>query len=226
MADADVHRYLKLLTFEPLDTLEKLMEEHMKEPSKRVAQHKLAYEVLKIVHGTIVAEETEQEHRSLFGRPSLSLSRIEATNVAQHTESSDLGTGKASIFSHVLPRSLVYSQPMSKVIYHAGMVTSRSEGRRMINKKGVYIGARPSAGDTTSDQVDFSPIGSWAGSETEKYILDGDTLIFRIGKSKVRIIKIISDGDFEARGLSAPGWKEDLERQSASTTSRVEDMKS
>ena len=101
---------------------------------------------------------------------------------------------------------------MNHVVYHAGLAPSRSEAHRMVTKKGVYLGARPGGSGTMGDQVDFSPAANWEGKLTEKYILD-DTLIIRVGKWKVRVIKIISDEEFERRGLSAPGWKDDKPRE-------------
>ena len=187
------------------------MEEHDKAPHKRIAQHKLAQEVLKLVHGETIAREAEQEHRRLFGNTS-----------PPQQQTDDDGANKVAPLvnrdfpptnSLVLPKSLVYGQRMSHVIYHAGLVPSRSEGFRLVTKKGVYLGARPGGSGTLGEQVDYSPAANWEGSETEKYIIGGDTLIVRVGKWKIKIIKIISDEEFERKGLSAPGWKEDKAHQ-------------
>ena len=197
-ADSDVHRYLKLFTFEPLEVLETIMEEHNKVPHERIAQHKLAGEVLKIVHGDKVAKVAEQEHRGLFGR------KDQSTDSAEKAVPLD----PPPTHSLVLPKSLVYGQRMTRVLYHAGLAPSHSEAHRMVTKKGVYLGARPGGTGTMGEQVDYSPVANWEGKETEKYILD-DTLIIRLGKWKIKIIKIISDEEFERKGLSAPGWKDD-----------------
>jgi len=50
---------------------------------------------------------------------------------------------------------------------------------------------------------------NWNPQETEKYIIGDDLLILRVGKWKVKIVKIISDEEFEKKGLTAPGWKEE-----------------
>ena len=92
------------------------------------------------------------------------------------------------------------------------MVASRSEGHRMVANGGAYVGARPGATGTMSDQVDWSPATNWQPKDTEKYIIGGDTLLIRVGKWKVKIIKIISDEEFDERGLNAPGWEEWKER--------------
>ncbi len=200
------------------------MHEHNKEPSKRVAQHKLAREVLEIVHSTQVARETEQQHRTFVQNGSASIPIMlseDASNLPDQTDHIDEtvptpimdNTDRTPFQTVVLPKSLVYNQPITRVLYHAGMVSSRSEGFRMVKSKGVHLGARPSASGTMGDQLDFSPALNWAGSETEKYIIGGNTLILRVGKWNVKIIKIISDEDFEAQGLTAPGWKEENEEK-------------
>ena len=211
-ADSDVHRYLKLFTFEPLEALETIMEEHNKAPHKRVAQHKLAQEVLDLVHGQTVAKEAEQQHRGLFGRISPPQAQTDDDGNQSTDDSNRAIPSLSKAFgptqSLLLPKSLVYGQRISHVLYHAGLAPSRSEGFRMVTKKGVYLGAKPGGSGTMGNQVDFSPAANWAGKETEKYIIGDDMLILRVGKWKVKIIKVISDEEFETKGLSAPGWKE------------------
>lgn len=63
------------------------------------------------------------------------------------------------------------------------------------------------------DQVDFVSIKHWFPEEIQKYIIDGDLLILRVGKWKVKIVKIVSDEEFEKMGGTAPGWEERLEEQ-------------
>ena len=189
------------------------MEEHDKDPAKRIAQHKLADEVLKLVHGKEVAEEAKREHSILFMKSSGPKKQTDEDG-NQSSDSVDKavplrGTQVLPPHSIVLPKSLVYNQRMSRVIYHAGLVPSRSEGHRLVVKKGVYLGARPGGSGTLGEQVDWSPAADWEGKETEKYIVGDDRLIVRVGKWKIKIIKIISDEEFEEQGLSAPGWKDD-----------------
>ena len=206
VSDADVHRYLKLFTFKPLDVLEDIMKEHVNEPSKRVAQHTLAHEVLALVHGPAEAKGTEREHRSLFERKALSAgeSGLSGIDTLVDTGAPSQSHGKTLGPSVTLPRSLIYNQSMDKILCSAGLATSRSEGSRMIAQKGVYLGARPNISGATIDHIEFSVARKENGSETEKHVIEGNTLILRFGKSKVRIINIISDEDFTARGLSVP----------------------
>lgn len=211
-ADSDVHRYLKLFTFEPLEVLETIMEEHNKAPPKRIAQHKLAQEVVALIHGESLASEVEREHKMMFNRSSVSGLQTnddgnQPTDDAKKAVSF-VGGNSAPTSSLILPKSLVYNQSVDRILYHAGLVASRSEGHRVVSQKGAYLGARPGGSGTMGEQVDWSPATHWDGKLTAKYIIDEDTLIIRVGKLRVRIIKIISDAEFEQRGLSAPGWKE------------------
>ena len=189
------------------------MEEHNKAPPKRIAQHKLAQEVLKLVHGEKLADEAEQEHSKIFNKflspkPQNDGDQTQSSNhINRAVQSNSQNT--APTYSLVLPKSLIYNQPIDRVLYHAGLVASRSAGYRMVSKKGAYLGARPGGSGTMGEQVDFSPAAHWDRKETEKYIIGGDTLILRVGKWKVKVIKIISDEEFKKQGLSAPGWEED-----------------
>ena len=204
------------------------MEEHMQKPSERIAQHKLAREVVEIVHGSEIAKETEEEHRAIFKRPSNALgeekTRPSETSKNTRTTTPIANSDKTPSDSIALPMSLVYNQSISKVIYHAGLVASRSEGQRLITNKGVYLGTRFCVPRDTPDQIDFAPVNNRDTKASGKFILDGDRLLVRLGKWKVRVIKIISDVKFEAQGLSAPGWKE--EKMEDSSVESEERMKS
>ena len=218
----------------PLSEINKLMAEHEKQPSKRIAQSKLASEILEIIHGKDKAREAEEQHALVF-RPN-AISKPPAAEELQNSgaevgESGDVTTSRsakpADVSSSlnktaphttawnapspntVLPKSLVYGQPIARVLYSAGLVASKSEGHRLAAKRGAYIGSRPSATGTMSDHLDFSPCMNWNPKDTSKYIIGDDLLILRVGKWKVKMIKIISDEEFEEKGLTAPGWKEE-----------------
>lgn len=70
--DTDVERYLKLFTFLPLTDVSSLVTTHMEAPHKRVAQHKLAYEVLCLVHGDNDARTARDQHAAVFEKASVS----------------------------------------------------------------------------------------------------------------------------------------------------------
>lgn len=202
----------------PINAIENIVREHENQPSKRIAQHKLAYEVLEIIHGKEAAKEAEKQHGLVFqGQP---VTKKPADGILQSNEDINPQLNKhapqitaANTPSHhiLLPKSLVYNQAMARILYSAGLVSSRSEGHRLASKQGAYVGSRPGASGTMGDQLEFTPVANWFPKDTEKYVIDDDLLILRVGKWKLKIIKIVSDEEFERQGLTAPGWKEEPE---------------
>ena len=215
-----------MFTLTPLPQIEQIMAQHVQEPSKRVAQHKLAKDVLEIVHGSLLAEEAESQHRQVFKRPSVPDMPKAAKSINPDVSSAlnrfalQTNFSNAPLINCTLPESLVRGQPIARVLYAAGLVSSRSEGHRLAAKRGAYIGSRPGQIGGMRDELTFTPIVNWRPEDTEKYIINGDMLILRVGKWKVKIVKIISDADFKKQDLSAPGWKEELDPKEEAEISR------
>ena len=215
------------------------MQEHERDPSKRVAQHKLAQAVLHTVHGEVLARQAAKEHSLLFQprprpKPPLqeyqqdtatkddSTAEVKAPNLSLKVNARVPQTGPSNMPnpSAVLPMSLVYDKPISKVLYHAGFVASKSEGHRLCANGGAYIGSRPGGTGTMYDQIDFLPCINLQSEETAKYIIDGNLMLFRMGKWKIRVVRIIPDEEFEKQGLDVPGWKEWKEELAWGTAKR------
>lgn len=197
-----------------------MLEDHKMQPSHRLAQHKLAYEVVGFVHGEELAKEAQQQHNTVFRIPVATKPRAaehENTTGSSNPLSTRLPSrhsppvtsSNAPAPNLVLPKSLVYNQPIARLLYHAGLVFSKSEGHRLAVRQGAYIASIPGQKLPMGDQLEFTPALNWDPSNTEKFIIDGDTVILRVGKWNVKIIKIVSDEEFEQRGLTAPGWRED-----------------
>jgi tyrosyl-tRNA synthetase len=202
------------------------MEEHNKDQSKRVAQHKLAYEFVELVHGLGHAQQAEEQHRKLFGQK-ISIKDLRSpakaenvTEIGKAGYSTDVNPSLSKYAPQTnienmgptritLPASLILDQPLSKILWSAGLVSSRSEGQRLINNRGAHIGSTSDrAGRDMGDGLSFAPITSWKPYETSRFIIDGNLLILRVGKWKVKVIDIVGDEDYEKMGLTAPGWKE------------------
>lgn len=173
------------------------MDEHRADPGKRKAQHLLASEVLELVHGPEEALKTRSEHETMRNPTLASLSRQPASG-SQQEQSSD--SQRIS-----LPMSLVHKTPFSRILYHAGLAATKSEGARAISKGGAYVAsASPNASTHRDGELNFVPIKDQVASEM---VRDG-LLILRIGKWKVRVVQVVPDEDFEALGQEAPGWTE------------------
>ncbi|KAK2766671.1 tyrosyl-tRNA synthetase [Arachnomyces sp. PD_36] len=222
-SDQDVERYLKLFTFIPIPKIAEIMEEQKKDPSKRVAQHALARDFVELIHGRIEAEKVQESHRQAFASKTTPQPVKPAQPSDTRNPKSKVGfwnpaadplakptTFETTLSPHVtLPESLVYNQFLHKVLWHAGLVSSKSEGHRVAVNRGAYVGSRPGDSGKMEDAVAYTPIKTWGPEKTKDFILDGGLLILRVGKWKVKIVKIIPDEEFEAQGLTAPGWKEE-----------------
>ena len=109
----------------------------------------------------------------------------------------------------VLPCSLVIDQPFPRVLFHAGLVNSRSEGHRLVAAQGAYIGSKPDKLGGLDGHLTWTPVKMLPGSETEKYLVEDELLVLRIGKWKVRVVRVVPDEEFESMGLpDPPGWQE------------------
>ena len=191
------------------------------QPPKRLAQHKLAYEVVTFLHGEQRANEAREQHDKVFRIPlatkpvageHLNTAAPSNPNFSRllNPRSSPITSSNAPSPNLTLPKSLVYDQPIARLLYHAGLASSKSEGHRLAMNHGAYIASIPGQKKPMGDQLEFTPALNWDPSETEKFVIDGDTVILRVGKWNVKIIKIVSDEEFEKRGLTAPGWKEEI----------------
>jgi tyrosyl-tRNA synthetase len=211
-----------------MENIKEIMKEHKQDESKRVAQHKLAREFVELIHGLGAAEEAEEQHRRLFDG-TLTISDIQKSMEAvapvtwspggdvqdihprlnKHAKPQDLHSNAST--QATLPRSLVIDQPLSRILYSAGLTASRSEGQRLINAGGVYIGAQSSGKAEMDDAVNYIPAKETTKQFVSKYIIDDSLLILRTGKWRVKVIKIVPDQEFKDAGLSCPGWETDGE---------------
>ncbi len=65
--DADIERYLKLLTLLELEEIADIIKEHNESPEKRIGQKRLAFEVVNIIHGEQDAKFSANVTEFLFG---------------------------------------------------------------------------------------------------------------------------------------------------------------
>ncbi|OGE51732.1 hypothetical protein PENARI_c012G09063 [Penicillium arizonense] len=224
--DDTVESYLKLFTFIPLPEIAAIMEEQNKDPSKRVAQHALAFDFVELIHGKDEADAVALQHRQLF-RPRSSTGTPtplpkSSTPPSSHVQSPTAGfdnpqsgnqyapqTNFANMgdIKVTLPRSLVINQPFNKVLWSAGMVSSKSEGHRVIVNNGAKVGSRPGDSGPMSDALSFTPIRPWGAEKTQEFVLNDNLLMLKLGKWKFKAVHIVSDEEFRKQGLTAPGWE-------------------
>ena len=160
------------------------MDEHVTNPSHRLAQHLLASEILALVHGREVANSTAQQHRSMR-RPSLqSLTQPKVDSGASNTRSIAASFDRAAERVKLLS-SQVRGCRIDHVLQNAGLVKSRGEGRRLVASGGVYLGTRPAK----SEDIVFRAVPS-PETTVDEYILEDSLLVIRVGKWKVKVVEL------------------------------------
>ncbi|GAB7355467.1 hypothetical protein MBLNU459_g5968t1 [Dothideomycetes sp. NU459] len=205
-SDSDVERYLRLFTFLPLEHIATVMAEHLADPSKRIAQHLLARQVLELVHGAQEADDTAQAHQ-LLRKPTFS----SLSTPQQDSESDGVELNKRAVSRMRLPHSLVYNTPPARILFHAGIAKTKSDGARMIKAGGVYIGAESAPADTKGmpqGELTFRPLTTTSQETIDSSVVQNGVVVLRSGKWKVRVVEVLTDADFDTKGLTAPGWAE------------------
>ena len=116
VADADVLKCIRMLTFLPIEEIEKM--DAWEGSQLNEAKEILAYELTKMIHGEEEATKAQESSRALFA----------SGNAAEMPTSvltaEDLTDGNADILT---------------ILVQSGLVTSRSEGRRAVEQGGVSV---------------------------------------------------------------------------------------
>lgn len=112
--DADVKTCLSLLTFMPMEEVNRLSS--LKDEKINEAKEILAYEVTKLVHGQDFAEEARNKAKSIFSGSTEELAPIRIGDTA----------GKRLV----------------DILVENGIIDSKSEGRRLIKQNGLSINDR------------------------------------------------------------------------------------
>ncbi|MCR4441967.1 MAG: tyrosine--tRNA ligase [Peptococcaceae bacterium] len=116
--DPDVKNCLALLTFLPMEEVNRLGSL----PGEKIneAKEALAYEVTKLVHGEEEARSVQKGARALFG-------------------SANPGSGSVP-FTEVPKDRLEKGLDVLALLLETGLASSKSEGRRLVEQGGIYIG--------------------------------------------------------------------------------------
>ena len=135
--DADVVKCLKMLTFLPLEEIEKMESWEGSELNK--AKEILAYELTELVHGEEEAKKADAAAKSMFGGGAAS-GDIPTTTYSK--EKLDEGIDIITL------------------MVDAGLISSRGEGRRLIQQNGVSVnGEKVASFDATFGSDDFNEDG-------------------------------------------------------------------
>ena len=119
VADADVIKCLKLLTFVPIEEIED-MEKHMEGADFNKAKELLAFELTKMIHGEDEANKALSAAKSMFGGGSGDAENMPTTEVSDDK----LTDGKIGILD---------------LLMLTGLVPSKREGRTIISGGGLLV---------------------------------------------------------------------------------------
>lgn len=117
VADADVIKCIKLLTFVPIEEIREM--EKWEGSRLNEAKVRLAYEVTKLVHGTEAADKAKATAEALFGGSSDSEHMASTAIPADMISGDGVGLLDAMVYAKIIP--------------------SKGEGRRLIQQGGVFV---------------------------------------------------------------------------------------
>ncbi|KAI1806563.1 hypothetical protein F4811DRAFT_510459 [Daldinia bambusicola] len=203
--DKDVESLLKLFTFLPLEEINELMKKHNEDPSKRHAQHVLGHEVVALIYGTKEATEVQAAHMGLFGKPGDKALESYPTNATP-----TVNVAANFRIDVKLPKSLIMGKSISRILFAAGLADSVSDGNRLTQHQGAYIGGSPGQPSATNKgmnygELTYTPIKNWFPQDTKNFLIDGKLLILRRGKHFIRVVEMVSDEEWAASGMMYPG---------------------
>ena len=116
VADADVLRCIRMLTFLPLEEIDKM--DSWEGAQLNTAKEILAYELTKLVHGEEEAKKAQESARALFSRGNA------AEMPTTELEENDFVDGNIDILT---------------MLVRAGLVPSKSEARRAVQQGGTSV---------------------------------------------------------------------------------------
>ncbi|KAG5518236.1 hypothetical protein PMAC_003032 [Pneumocystis sp. 'macacae'] len=165
-SDEIVEKYLKIFTLLPLDTISEIMEHHFNAPDKRYAQHKLAEEVVMLIHGQEEMKKSKMAAQLLFsdkGKNKLKVSHI-----------FEIFTNKQDIIT--LNKEKVIGRTVPQVIKESGVLTQIN---KLFRSGGIY---------TIKEKITSSFI-----QITKDWLIEEKILILKLGKKRHIIINMLED---------------------------------
>ncbi len=130
VSDEGLETYFKIFTFLSLNEISQMLLDHEPNPQNRLGQKKLAYEVTKIIHGEEAAEAASRVSEIVFG----DISHLTTLSESEINFLIDGMPGYA-LNNHQFENGVNVIEIMAE----SGLVPSRSECRRLVENKGVYI---------------------------------------------------------------------------------------
>ncbi|KAJ4374000.1 tyrosyl-tRNA synthetase [Neocucurbitaria cava] len=107
-----------------------------------------------------------------------------------------------------LPVTLLRPGSFPQVLHAAGLAGSKSEAHRLIAKKGAYVVVPNSGSSENPTALRWATIEAGALADPNHFLVDWEALVLRSGKSRIQMCRIVTEEQFDAEGLTYPGWEE------------------
>ncbi|XP_078433214.1 tyrosyl-tRNA synthetase, class Ib, bacterial/mitochondrial [Wolffia australiana] len=167
--DADVVRFLKMLTFVPMaeiEAVERAMAGEGEGYEANAAQRRLAEEVTRMVHGEEGVREAERVTAALRPGAAAELDAAAMEAVAEGLPVCELSA------------EAVVGAPLAEVAVAAGLMASKSAARRVLRQGGMYLNnARVESEERVVGPAD---------------VVDGKMLLISAGKKNKMVVRISS----------------------------------
>lgn len=165
--DKDVIDYLKFFTWLDEKTIGELAEVTKSRPEAREAQKILAGEVTKMSHGADALARAEHVSRLFFSGELSELSVAELLDVLDDAPSSEIARSEVEGGSFEL----------AAMLHHAGIASSKGDGKRSIEGGGISLGGRKIADRDYKVAMTDS--------------VEGKLFLLRKGKKQYHIVRIV-----------------------------------
>ncbi len=163
--DGDIGRYMKMLTFLPLEEIDAIVAEHEAAPEYRSGQKRLAYEMTLMVHGEAEAKKTQDAAATIYSGSLSGRTDDELRGVFQDAPSA------------TIPRSeLDEGVGTADVLVRVNLAPSKKEAKRLLSQGGVYL--------NNSD----TPIDSEKRQLTVEDLASDSMMILRTGKKNYCLV--------------------------------------
>ncbi len=167
-ADEDAERFIKIFSIRPLDELQNLIDEHKKEPHKRILQKTLAEELTIAVHGENELKNAIDASNILFGNGTKeTLSKLNEKTFMQIFEA----VPNFSIDKKTLEKGVNIVDLLSE---HTKIFSSKGECRRLMKENGLSVNQEknnnPEAIITNTDLINNKFILIKKGKKNYSYI--------------------------------------------------------
>ena len=131
-ADADAEKWIKIFTLIEKNEIDQLIQEHIKDPSARILQKKLATAITSFVHGEKECEIAQQTTEQLFGKKDdINFREMDEAGLLQAME----GVPVHAISSTQISSGI----DVVSFLAETGIFPSKGEARKMVAGGGVSV---------------------------------------------------------------------------------------